>query len=308
MTRTNFAIAPNFVEIRCVRALPLVLVIACSSGATRKPFSDDLDLPQQNPADDMATEPVDHPPPTVDRVRGPIKGKIAPEHASYVAGEPIFVVMDVANTGKEAFEFDVGGDFGPAMFPQRYTWVVRDDQDKVLCDLGRDHLAPQGGGGYRVKLGAGRTFHETHGGTPVCPALLVPGKYKLTISRVLSQPMNTCDDIALPDMTKLGPGAKDPYGKRDNACMIALSSLPAISSDSTIEITRWDAKALRGKLAIVATERPTESSRQGATAAYALWFCDHVRCGCPAGVADQSVDDWIQQALSVIPESPPACP
>jgi hypothetical protein len=291
-----------------VRVL-LLAFVACSTPSAHKPFSDDLDLPKDTTVSaDEPTEPVDHPPPTVDRVRGPIKGKIAPEKSTYVAGEPIFVVFDLANTGKEALEFDVGGDFGPAMFPQRYTWVVRDAQDKVLCDLGRDHLAPQGGGGYRVKLGANRTFHETHVGTPVCPALLVPGTYKLTISRVLSQPMNTCDDIALPDLTKLGPGAKDPYGKRDNACMIALSSLPAISSDSTIEITPWDAKALRQKLAIVATEHPTETSRQGATAAYALWYCEHVRCGCPAGIRDESVDDWVQQALSVVPDSPPACP
>lgn len=292
------------------------MLLACSSPAGPKPFANDLDTPlvtspslgsgdlgphttSSEGLDGVGTSDTVN---STSRVRGSVKGNIAPERSVYLAGEPIFVVFEVTNTGMQPVEFDTGGDFGPALFPQRFTYVVRDEKDHVLCETAKQSPPPQGGGGVRAHLDPNKSWRELHTATPVCAALQKPGRYRLTISRVLTIAMNKCDEISLPDMTALPAGAKDPYGKRDAACMTALASLPAIATDSTIEVKPWDAKRLREKLLYVTADRSNDASRQGAIAAYGQWYCERVRCDCPDDVRYARVDDWLEQALGVVPD------
>jgi hypothetical protein len=286
-----------------------VVLIACSTpAATPKPFSDDLDLPRE-PVRDAEIAPVA----LVSRVRGDIKGGFALDRASYIVGQPIFATLELANQGTGPIEFDVGGDFGPALFPQRYQVIVRDEAGAVVCDAARDAPPPQGGGGYRAKIAPGEVFRETLVATPACKQLWTPGRYRMTVARVLTT-SPSCDGVSPPDTTQLAAGAPDPYRRRDAACMAGLAAAPAVATDVSIEIRPWDVTAARAWLVVLpddaraAAER-RELSREGAISAYAQWYCERVRCGCPDDVRFERADDCLTQALSVVPAAFPAtCP
>jgi hypothetical protein len=282
-------------------------LLGCSAPVTKpKPFSDDLDVPRE-PVREAAAEAA-----PATRVRGDVKGGIALDRPWYVVGQPMFATLEVTNQGKAPLEFDVGGDFGPALFPQRFQVIVRDDAGAVLCDASRDAQLPQGGSGYHAKLAPGEVFHETFVATPACKALWTPGRYRVTVARVLTS--GTCDGVSPPDTTQLAAGAPDPYKKRDAACMATLAAAPAIATEVSLEIRPWDATAARAWLVTLPDEARTaaerrELSREGAIAAYAQWYCERVRCGCPDEVRFERVDDWLTQALSVAPAAfPAACP
>jgi hypothetical protein len=285
-----------------LRGLLAIIALACGS-------------PQSQPAAAPAAA-AEVPRPPVVRTRGAVRGRIVAEQARYGLGEPIFVTLEVTNTGDAPLVFDVGGDWGPGHMSIRYTWVIRDEHGVTLCDLGRDVPSSQGGGGYVPKLAPGETFRETELLNPACEKMMRPGRYQVTGVRVFTrrESSSSCDHTAPPDVTRLAPGAPDPHGRVDAACMAELARFPAVATDFWLEITPWDRDALTARLARLPAERETaavrsDNSREGAMTTYGAWFCERIRCDCRDEVLYQRVDDWFTQALSRIPATlPPLCP
>ena len=231
----------------------------------------------------------------------------------------MLVTMELRNPGPGVLAFDVGGDYFDRAAPRRYNWVVRDAHGTVVCERAKDPILAGGGGGYVARVKPGEPFRETHLLNAVCDTFTRPGRYRLTVVRVLTQRQAlpsglVCDVLAPPDLTSLAGEAPDPYGKRDPACMAALRAAPAIAADLELELTAYDAALLRKVLPGLDGERSAsakarDNSREGALSTYGGWFCSHVRCDCSDDVRWGRADDWFTQALSRIPDAMPAsCP
>ncbi len=260
-------------------------------------------------------------PPAEVRTRGAVRASIAPDRARVPAGEPLLLSLTIENLGDAELQFDVGGDWFGQNHPLRFGWEIRDDSGAVVCEVGKALPGPMagGGGGYVAKVAPGASHEEHLLLNPVCPAFKRPGRYRITLMRVLTRhealPRDTpCDYMMVPDTTRLAPGAADPHGRRDAACMAALLAAPAIAADFSLEIAPYDAVALRTRLAAVpgeqiAAAKAGKNALEGAFSSYGTWFCDQVRCGCPDDILFQRVDGWLAKALAEVPATLPlSCP
>jgi hypothetical protein len=121
----------------------------------------------------------------------------------------------------------------------------------------------------------------------------------------------SCEALLPPDTTVLAEGAPDPHGRRDAACMKALMAAPAVSAELTLDITPWDAAALKTRTATlpdeaVAAAHARDNVLEGAIHTYGAWYCQRLRCDCGDDVRFQRGDDWMTKAFAVIPAAPPA--
>jgi hypothetical protein len=273
------------------------VVVACSSSA-RTPSS--RDTGSTGASIDPAV-----------RVRGSVDGTIGPDKTSYSVGEPIFVTLEARNTGTAPLQFDAGADWGEALVHMRYRWIVR-RSGKVLCDHGRDP-SDVAGPVRVVELAPGETFRDVQMINAVCDALLVPGRYQLTVVRPFTHALRGCDVMAPPDTTRLAPGKSDPHHRLSEDCMTAMFAAPAIAADFQIEIAPWHHAALVSRIEAMPGQRAeaanSEDGTRDAMSDYGEWFCSRVRCDCSDDVRFRRVDDWFERALAQVPEVlPPGCP
>ncbi len=295
-------------------------VLAACTRSKRKHVVSPSPLPTTATQVDAAPLLMPMPPAEV-RTGGPVRATIAPDRASVPAGEPLLLRLTIENLGDTELQFDVGGDWFGQNHPLRYGWEIRDDSGAVVCEVGKTLPGPMagGGGGYLAKVAPGASHEEHLLLNPVCPAFKRPGRYRITLMRVLTRhealPRDTpCDYLMVPDTTRLAPGAPDPHGRRDATCMAALLAAPAIAADFSLEIAPYDAAALRTRLATVPQEqidaaKAGHNALEGAFSSYGTWFCDQVRCGCPDDILFQRVDGWLAKALAEVPATLPlSCP
>jgi len=296
-----------------------MVMAAAVAACSRRPRGSGVTPPVRA---DSGPEPpvVSPPPPPVVRTRGPVRARVAAELARYAAGEPMFVVFEVDNAGDAELAFDVGGDWYGLLRPLRYSWEVRDDSGRVRCALGALPPGPMagGGGGFTPKLAPGKSYRETLLMNPACDALLEPGRYRVTLVRVLTSSdalaqakVAVCSELSPPDTTVLAAGAPDPTGQRDAACMAALLAAPAVAAEFTVDISAHAPAELKRRVAGLPAEQQAagqagDNSREGAISTYGRWFCDRVRCGCPEDVRFQRVDDWLARAVAEVPDVLPA--
>jgi hypothetical protein len=262
-------------------------------------------------------------PAPVQRNRGAIHGSIVIEGDRHVAGDPILVTLTVENQAADELVFDWGSDNDNAVGPLRYNLVVKDAVGATVCDLGKSPPASFGGLGMKIKVAHGALYHDTYLLNPFCETLTRPGRYTMTIVRVLSDSdawtdkvkkvMGPCNDELPPDTTVLQPGDADPMGQRDAKCMALLMAVPAVAAEWTLDITPWDPAAIRARGVTVEAEIASAShagdnSRENALSHYAVWLCERARCGCPEDLRFQSGPHWVTSALSVVPDQLPVCP
>lgn len=235
---------------------------------------------------------------TIHRTKGPLRGSFILHEQRYVAGEPIFVRFHLEAVGTKPLRFTVGGD-SYAQGSLRYTWLVRDAMDEVVCDL-RAHPEPMAGGGSsaEISLDNGKTYDDWLAPQTGCDALAKPGRYRMRVVRVLTDDSTAppgCPTILVPDTT-VKP-IDDRGVSIEPTCAKWLDAAPAVATDFEIEVTAYDrdrlAAAVKRELAIGG------EGRTGLLASWGAWLCG--RIGCAPGYGDD-VERWLTKGLASLPE------
>lgn len=233
----------------------------------------------------------------IHRTKGPLRGSFVLHEQRFVVGEPIFVRFHLEAVGTTPLRFTIGGD-GYAQGHLRYTWLVRDANDDVVCDL-RARPEPMAGGGGKgeIALDNGKTYDHWLAPQTGCDALAKPGRYLLRVVRILTDDSTAppdCPTILVPDTT-VKP-IDDRGVALDPECAKWLGAAPAIASEYEIEITEYDAEkvkaAVKRELAIGGEGRMNLLSSWGA------WLCGKI--GCEAGYGDE-VERWLTAGLAKLP-------
>ena len=263
------------------------------------------DTPAPAPPATASAAAVEGGDPTVRR-RGDVRGRITADKARYALGEPMLVDVEVTNAGSAPLTFDDRA--------ARYIWIVRDEAGALLCDVGGASSRLGSEFAATIHLAPGEINRETRLLNTACVAFTRAGRYRVSILRVLSDaramaPRRACEDLVERRPAAAQASAAEATGERD--CALELAPFPAIAADLLVELTPWDASALRARVAQLSGERATAAragdlSREGALTSYGGWFCDHVRCDC-APLWNRN-GDWFARALSRVPDAMPgAC-
>ncbi|HWB79948.1 MAG TPA: hypothetical protein VG755_33515 [Nannocystaceae bacterium] len=234
----------------------------------------------------------------IHRTKGPLRGSFVMHEQRYVAGEPIFVRFHLEAVGTEPLRFTIGGD-GYQQGPLRFTWLVRDAMDEVVCDLrGRPEPMAGGGGRGEISLENGKTYDHWLAPQTGCAALSKPGRYRLRVVRILtddSKAPPSCPTMLVPDTTK--KPIDDRGVPLTPECEKWLDAAPAIASDFEIEIGEYDAEKL--KAAVTRELAIGGDGRMNLLSSYGAWLCGKI--GCEAGYGDK-VDEWLTKGLAKLPE------
>ena len=202
--------------------------------------------------------------------------------------------IEVKNPGPEGLVFDDR--------MAHTVMVVRDESGAVLCDHGG--RSPRLGSEFvgTIELAPGETYHETHLANGMCGAFGRAGKYQVSALRYVVKthaggPPRACETLA--------PSGVAPT-EADGDCAEALSRFHAVAVELKVEVRPWDKAALAARTSQVEAERKAayaarDLSREGALSAYADWFCDNVRCSCPAQWDRHG--HWAVGALGRVPDA-----
>lgn len=249
----------------------------------------------------------------VDRHMGSIAGSFRPEKAVLRAGEPIWVEMRLTHRGKVPLRYEVGGDYRGALWHNRYGLFVRDSRGVLRCDLVSNPPMNFGGLGTTREVKPSETVQTMVLLNPACLALAEPGRYRVTLVHVFAEHGRLprgCSSVSPPDVTEPSPRF---LGTHTPACVQALRSFPALSSDFDLEILPYQQGPLQRTLRDQAKAERSRSPDGRNWYWYFAWACGRFACACDTMTfANQrSPEDragWIEKMAGSLPGRWPKTP
>lgn len=247
-------------------------------------------------------------PANVTTTTGDLEGSFELERTHVVAGQPLWARFTIKNTSSTPLSFDWGGDYRGSFFPLRYHVVVTDESGQQLCESSK--MMCMGGLGVTKSVEPGAEYSERLLLNPTCDAFLQPGRYRISLTRSLTQDSKLpsgCDALRVPDLTR----ADAPPAKMSNACFTALRTFPQVSSKLSLEVDSYDQSRL------IATQKSeVQEIKRGVDPGYRTWYfqwvCRRLRCDCPQIEVDSSerTARWMSAVIKGMPRSlrPAGCP
>lgn len=240
-------------------------------------------------------------PTKVTTTAGAVEGGFELEGTHVVAGQPLWARFTIKNTDAKALNFDWGGDYRGSFFPLRYHVVVTDESGQQVCETSK--MMCMGGLGTTKTVEPGAEYSERLLLNPTCDAFLQPGRYRITLTRTLTQDSKLpsgCDALHVPDLTS----ANTPPAKMSQACFAALRTSPQVSSELSLEVDAYDRSRL-----VATQESEIAEISQGVDPGYRTWYfqwvCQRLRCDCPQINVDNNERTrlWMSAVASGMPES-----
>lgn len=219
-------------------------------------------------------------PPPETRRRGAVGGRFRAPRAHLSAGQPVWVELEMENDGTAPLTFESADDDRGSPPGARLVVTVEDAGGRRVCDGASRLLEGPGASARLVTVAPGEPYRERLLLNPLCEALLEPGRYRVTLTRVLAA-----------------------------AGLDALERDPAITTELSLEISPYDQARLGATLRVV-REEITSGVEPGFRVRYFEWVCHRLRCDCPA-LDERSRDGvlrWMEGVQSALPPSVPSHP